>query len=281
MSTSDNVGAMDGVNANWLGGEPEKWGSRHGHWQVLEVPETGSTNADLLAAIGFGALDRLVVRTDHQTAGRGRLGRSWEAPPGANLLVSILRRGYAGPVHRVTQILGTACALVLRDNFGVSARLKWPNDVVVISHDGPLKIAGILAQFAAGSASQQADIVVGMGVNVAWAPPAEVAPATCVDAARRSDVEMPRPHDLLLRILDKYDELEAMNVDDAFATYKSLLVTIGENVRCELPDGNEVIGRAIDIERDGQLLVLDDCAVTHRIDAGDVVHLRRTDQRLP
>lgn len=268
---------MDGVNANWLGNEPGKWGVRHGHWRVAEVPETGSTNADLLVAIGFGAPDRLVLRTDHQTAGRGRLGRSWEAPPGANLLVSILRREFVGPVHRLTQLLGTACALVLREDFGVNAKLKWPNDVVVISPEGALKIAGILAQVPPGTQMGATDVVIGMGVNVRWAPPAEVAPATCVDDARRSDATTPQPHDLLLKVLDKFDALESSNVDDAFATYKSLLVTIGEYVRCDMPDGSEIIGRAIDIERDGRLLVLDECAVTHRIDTGDVVHLRRTD----
>lgn len=277
LSTSDNVGAMDGVNANWLGEGPEKWGLRHGHWRVTAVPETGSTNADLLAVIGFGAPDRVVLRTDHQTAGRGRLGRSWEAPPGANLLVSILRRDFAGPAQRVTQLLGTACALVLREDFGVNANLKWPNDVVVISADGARKIAGILAQVASGSSADRPHVVVGMGVNVGWAPPPEVAPATCVDKARRHDATTPQPHDLLLRVLDKFDELESSNVDDAFATYKSLLVTIGEKVRCDMPDGTEVFGRAVDVEHDGRLLVLDECAVTHRIDAGDVVHLRRTD----
>ena len=277
LSTSDNVGAMEGVNANWLGEGPEKWGSAHGHWRVREVPETGSTNADLLAAIGFGAPDRAVLRTDHQTAGRGRLGRSWEAPPGSNLLVSILRRGVTEPAHRMTQILGTACALVLRDTFGVAAALKWPNDVVVISADGDLKIAGILAQSALTSASTAVDVVIGMGVNVNWAPPPEVAPATCVASSHRSDVSTPTPHELLLLVLDKFDELEMSNVDDTFATYKSLLSTIGKQVRCEMPDGRVIDGRAVNVEVDGRLQIIDECAVTHRIDAGDVVHLRRTD----
>ena len=277
MSTSDNVGAMDGVNANWLGEGPEKWGSRHGHWRVSMVPETGSTNADLLAVIGFQAPDRVVLRTDHQTAGRGRLGRSWEAPPGSNLLVSILRRSVTGPAHRMTQLLGTACALVLRDDYGVDTALKWPNDVVVISSDGDLKIAGILAQASTEYAASGVDVVIGMGVNVAWAPPPEVAPATSVLKSQRNGAPTPAPHELLLRILDKFDELEVMNIDEAFATYKSLLSTLGRQVRCEMPDGSHVMGRAVDVETDGRLQVIDDCALTHRIDAGDVVHLRRTD----
>lgn len=282
MSTSDNVGAMEGVNANWLGGDPENWGSLHGRWRVRVVAETGSTNADLLAAIGFGAPDRAVLRTDHQTAGKGRLGRTWEAPPGTNLLVSLLLKGVEGPVHRMTQLLGLACAEVLRDQFGVAAGLKWPNDVVVISPSpdasvSDRKIAGILAQSSHTGRAGTADIVVGMGVNVGWAPPPDVAPATCVAESRRTDVTSPTPHELLLRILDKFDELEAMNFDDFLATYKSRLSTIGREVRCEMPDGRMIVGRAVDVENDGRLLIIDECAVTHRIDAGDVVHLRRTD----
>jgi BirA family transcriptional regulator, biotin operon repressor / biotin---[acetyl-CoA-carboxylase] ligase len=268
---------MDGVNANWLGDGPEKWGSAHGHWRVSVVPETGSTNADLLAVIGFQAPDRVVLRTDHQTAGRGRLGRSWEAPAGANLLVSILRREVIGPAHRMTQFLGMACALVLRDDYGVDAALKWPNDVVVTSPDGEFKIAGILAQASNEHAARGVDVVIGMGVNVGWAPPPEIAPATCVAKSQRVGSRTATPHELLLRVLDKFDELELMNIDEAFATYKSLLSTLGKQVRCEMPDGSHVTGRAVDVEIDGRLQIIDECAVTHRVDAGDVVHLRRTD----
>ena len=103
FSTTDNIGAMDGVNANWLENARENGLQEHGRWRVSVVAETGSTNADLLAALDSGVPDRTVLRTDHQTAGRGRLGRTWQAPPGANLLVSVLFRGVAEPVHRMTQ----------------------------------------------------------------------------------------------------------------------------------------------------------------------------------
>ncbi|NDG66278.1 MAG: biotin--[acetyl-CoA-carboxylase] ligase, partial [Actinobacteria bacterium] len=98
----------------------------------------------------------------------------------------------AGPLHRVTQHLGLAAALVLSEKYGLRAGVKWPNDVVVtIPRDGAdvdVKIAGILAQ-AAGN-----NVVVGMGLNVKWAPPPEVADATCM-AELVSAVDVPEPID--------------------------------------------------------------------------------------
>ena len=111
-----------------------KW---RGNWQVERVPETGSTNADLLAGNSLDVPHRYVLTTAFQSAGKGRLGRVWEAPSGANLLVSVLLRNVAGPLHRVTQHLGLAAALVLQEKYGLRAGVKWPNDVVVtISRDG-------------------------------------------------------------------------------------------------------------------------------------------------
>ena len=277
FSTSDNLGAMDGVNANWLENARENGPVEHGRWRVWVVPETGSTNADLLAAIDSGVPDRTVLRTDHQTAGRGRLGRTWQAPPGTNLLVSVLFRGVDEPVHRMTQLVGTSCALVLRREFGIDAGLKWPNDVVVVTPDGEVKIAGILAQASARSAPGAVDVVVGMGLNVGWAPPPDVAPATCVRDAATDGTKLRSPHEVLLRILDTFDELESKGEEVAFAEYESLLTTTGKRVRCELPDGAEINGRAVGVERDGRLRIVDECAVTHRVDTADVVHLRGVD----
>lgn len=267
---------MDGVNANWLENARENGPLLHGRWRVRVVSETGSTNADLLAGITAGVPDRAVLRTDHQTAGRGRLGRTWEAPPGTNLLVSILFRSVAEPAHRVTQLLGAACATVLRREFGIAAGLKWPNDVVVTRDDGDVKIAGILAQVGGVNADGKADVVVGMGLNVGWAPPPAVVPATCVTSEAQAG-SVASPHELLLKILDAFDEIEAMTPDDAFATYEGLLTTIGKSVRCEMPDGGAITGRAVGVERDGRLRIVDECAVTHRVDTADVVHLRSAD----
>jgi len=272
--------------------EKAKW---QGNWLVEWIPETGSTNADLLAAVSLDVPHRYVLTTDHQTAGRGRLGRAWEAPAGSNLLVSILFRDVQGPLHRLTQNLGLATVMVLREEYGLDAGLKWPNDLVVNSVksaegagqvESELKIAGILAQMlqtpapirSAHESVMVTNVVTGMGLNVNWAPPPDVADATCMAnevALLGVQSGVLEPHVILGRILTKYDELEAMHDPQVFGLYRNHLRTLGKQVRCQMPDGNDIVGRAIDVGIDGRLQVLDDCAITHHIDTADVMHLRR------
>ena len=127
-----------------------------------------STNRYLLEAAREGAPEGTVAVADEQTAGRGRLGRSWIAPPGASLLVSTLVRPALAPeaLSLVTMAAGLACIAAVRELGGIEAGLKWPNDVVVDDR----KLAGILAEKDADA------VVVGMGCNVHWDTfPAELA----------------------------------------------------------------------------------------------------------
>src|SRR3954466_13886918 len=112
----------------------------HG-WSVTWVAETGSTNSDLVPAAMPDAPDRTVLAARHQTAGRGRLDRRWDAPPGANLLVSILFREGVDRPHRITQRVAVAAAVACERVAGVRADIKWPNDLLL----GEAKLAGILA----------------------------------------------------------------------------------------------------------------------------------------
>ncbi len=99
-----------------------------------------------------------------------------------------------------------------------------------------------------------------MGLNVGWAPEG---------AARLGDgIE---PLDVLVAVLRAYDALPS----DLGPSYRAVLTTLGQQVRVLLPDDTVVEGRAVDVEPDGRLVVIDACAVTHRFDAGDVTHLRR------
>jgi BirA family biotin operon repressor/biotin-[acetyl-CoA-carboxylase] ligase len=216
------------------------------------VDETGSTNADLLAAAAAGAPHRTVLAARHQTAGRGRLDRRWEAPPGANLLVSLLFTEIPEVAHELTQRVGLAAVAAARSVANVDARLKWPNDVLV----GDEKLAGVLAQGAITDGRRA--VVVGIGVNVGWAPPGAARLGNGID-----------PLAVLAEMLEEFDRLPA----DVWPTYREHLATLGRSVRVELSDGS-VEGRALDVERDGRLVVLDECGITHRFDVGDVVHLR-------
>jgi BirA family biotin operon repressor/biotin-[acetyl-CoA-carboxylase] ligase len=136
----------------------------------------------------------------------------------------------------------------------VHAELKWPNDLLV---DGA-KLAGVLAQSSGAPGAAGQVVVVGIGVNVGWAPEG---------AARLGDGVTPL--EVLAALLRAFDELPA----DIAPLYRSRLGTLGREVRVERGDG-VLEGRAVDVEADGRLVVIDDCAITHRIDTGDVVHLR-------
>ena len=225
-------------------------------WHVQFVAETGSTNADLIAAGVAGAPDRTVLAAGHQTAGRGRLDRRWEAPEGANLLVSLLLRDVPKYAHELTQRVALAAVEACRLVANVDSDLKWPNDVLLRGG----KLAGVLAQ--AASSPSGDFVVVGIGINVGWAPP---------DAARLGDSVS--PGELLHALLVAYDALPSSITE----LYRQRLATIGQQVRIELPGDRFIVGRAIEVEADGRLVVLDDCAMTHRIDTGDVVHLRPAD----
>ena len=220
-------------------------------WLISIVDETGSTNADLLGAAATGAPDRSVLMARHQTAGRGRLNRRWHAPSGANLLVSLLFREVPQHPHQLTQRVAVAAVRACRDVAGVSPNLKWPNDLLL---DGR-KLAGVLAQ-AGGTPVQY--VVVGIGLNVGWAPEGAALLGEGYD-----------PVDVLNAMLDAYDQLPSDITDE----YRAALATIGQSVRVELSESS-VAGRALDVLPDGRLVVLDECGLTHRFDTGDVVHLR-------
>jgi BirA family biotin operon repressor/biotin-[acetyl-CoA-carboxylase] ligase len=192
-----------------------------------------------------------VLFTDHQTAGRGRLDRAWIAPPGSNLLVSFLFRDgdTAGAPFDLMRRIALAAVDAVARVAAVEARLKWPNDLVV---DGA-KLAGLLAQ------RSDAATVIGLGLNIGWAPEG---------AAKLGEQHVPA--DVLRALLDAFDALPG----DVHDLYVARLATLGQQVRVELPAGEPLVGRATGVAPDGRLIVLDACAVTHRIDAGDVVHVR-------
>ena len=141
------------------------------------VARTGSTNADLVAGARDGAPEGAVLVAEEQTAGRGRMGRSWLSPPRAALTFSVLLRPTDVPAARrgwLPLLAGVAVATAIRQVSALDAALKWPNDVLLRSG----KLAGILAE-------QSGDaVVVGIGVNVSTArhelpaPAASSLPAT-------------------------------------------------------------------------------------------------------
>ncbi len=240
--------------------DPQATPPRFGDVRWLAVAD--STNQYLLERARAGAADGLVVVADHQRAGRGRLGRTWSAPPGASLLVSVLLRPELPPDDRHLVVMAAAVAMAdaVAATTGVAAELKWPNDLLV----GARKLAGILAE-ASGDA-----VVVGIGVNLDWPE----MPEDLAEIATACNLEGGRPatrEELLDAFLARY----AAALDDLVGTrraYRSRLATAGRWVRVDRSDG-PLVGTATGIDDSGRLLVQVD-GTTHAVAAGDVVHLR-------
>ena len=176
----------------------------------------------------------------------------------------ILLTPWTERLHVLTQVVALAAASVAR-NVGVPVVLKWPNDILV----GTEKVAGILAQASPVNAEGRIPfVVVGIGVNLGWAPPGAASLHSCGWTHEMS------PDEFLAAMLPEIDRLLALDDLSMHAEYVSQLGTIGLQVKVDLPNGEHVIGRALNVEPDGRLIVLDECAITHRIDTADVVHLR-------
>lgn len=217
-----------------------------------------------------------VLVAEHQRAGLGRRGRSWTAPPGAALAISAVVAS-PGPelVGWVPLVAGLAVAQALgASRYGVSARLKWPNDVLVAEGGRWLKVCGVLAQ-ATRHQAHGAVVVVGAGVNVdQLRADLPVESATSWRLARGGAVLPEGARETLVR--DYLDHLgEALSdLPAARAPYLALCSTVGSAVAVHLPDGSERTGVAVGVDGSGALVVAD--AHGHRAvhHAGDVVHLR-------
>lgn len=267
---------------------------------VRWVAETGSTNADLLALAADGAGEGVVLVADHQTAGRGRRGRTWEAAPGSSLLVSVLVRPPAPAVELVTPAVAVAAAEAVLDLVGTAPGIKWPNDLVVPSADGgqDRKLAGILAEAAwppgadiasgwrAPSASTRVPVVVGMGLNVLAAGRAPELDATAVacdelgvgGALAAGPPDPPSREALLAAWLTALDRWYAAAVDpeggpELWSAWRSRSATLGRRVRVDL-GVDDLVGEAVDVTDRGLLVVRTIEGDVRTLAVGDVTHLR-------
>jgi len=274
-------------------------------WREIQVvAETGSTNADLAAAARSGASEGTVLVAEAQSAGRGRLGRSWTAPPRSGLMFSMLLRPTDVPVAQqgwLPLLTGVAVAAGVRkitaragggrfEEFGdvaggfVEVRLKWPNDLLV----GERKLAGILAERADDA------VVVGVGLNVSLKEhelPVPTATSLVLAGSSWTDRE-PLLRAVLRQVEawyaawravggdpdadppEGYPLLAGVSVADTLGgglrgAYKTLSATLGRDVRMELPGGRAETGRATDVDSAGRLVV-----GGQAYSAGDVMHVR-------
>lgn len=217
----------------------------------LHLRATSSTNdraRDLAAA---GAPHGTLVTATEQTAGRGRQGRSWSAPPGRSLLLSLVLREPPG-------LLPLAAALAVAEIAGDEARIKWPNDVLVEER----KIAGILAE----ARPDDGWAILGIGLNVAVRVedlPEELRARAGTLGLEESDVEP-----TLERLLAALERALALDTPAVIAAFRARDALAGREVRWATGHG-----RAVGIDEDGLLLVETD-AGREALSAGEV-HLER------
>lgn len=242
-------------------------------FRLVEVPEVDSTNRLLIDERRNGAASGLVIRTDFQTAGRGRRGRTWAAPPGSGVMMSLLLDPPSDPsrVHLAATVVGLAAVAACVD-LGADVGLKWPNDVVVVDDGGGLaKLAGVLAETVVDD-GEITGVVVGIGLNVRPVPDrdAELGRHVAVlDRLTAAPVDVAELARSILR--HAWVRLERLSGDADLIReeVRRTSVVLGRRVTVE-QEGSVLRGLAVDIDDAGRLVVEGEGATT-AVSVGDVV----------
>lgn len=242
------------------------------------VAETGSTNADLRAELQRepGSTGRVLV-ADFQSAGRGRLDRTWVAPPGSAVAVSVTLRP-SGPVAQdpavwswLPLLTGSAVVAAVRSVTAVAAGLKWPNDVVV----GDRKLAGILTELIADA--EGPICVIGCGLNTAMAADRLSVPTATSLAVELGAAAVPDPVALVAALLGdlaaRLTRWEDGELTGLRQEYLRECATLRRTVRVSVSDGPPISGEAVGVDLAGRLQVRTTSGV-RSVAAGDVVHAR-------
>lgn len=240
--------------------------------RLINLPLTASTNTEAFRLAEEGAGEGTVVTADEQNKGKGRLGRTWSSPPGANLYCSVILRPRIKPheAPQLTFLSAVAVARAIEQTSGLKPEIKWPNDVLI----GGKKVAGLLNEM-----SSETDginfVILGIGVNLnmtAGQLPGDLRhPATSLFIETGTKVGRARFTALLLNELDR---LYTGFLDHGFAQVRREW-----QERCNA-DGREVVvgndgcddirGRFAGIDSDGALLVQCPDGTIERILSGDV-----------
>lgn len=237
----------------------------------------GSTNAEALDLARAGAPHGTLVIADRQTAGRGRMGRRWESPPGVGLWFSLVLRPDLPLASGFLLTVAGALAVVEATGrlTGRVATVRWPNDVMI----GEQKLAGILAEARGGSKRLEA-VVLGIGINVNQAEtdfPEEL-------AGHATSLAMACGHTfdralVLAGIVESfeylYDQVFREGGSQVLAEWRRSTPLIGHRVSLTLADG-QVTGRAVALAEDGAIVVEDAEGVRRSFHAGDVRLLRES-----
>ncbi|MDY6834303.1 MAG: biotin--[acetyl-CoA-carboxylase] ligase [Chloroflexota bacterium] len=238
--------------------------------EIVHFFEVGSTQDEARRLAEKGAIEGVTVIAETQLSGRGRVGRSWNSPSGSGIYISIILRPNLKPNEalQIPIVAGVAVACAISEVVSVEPKIKWPNDIIL----GSKKVGGILAEMSA-EIDKVNYIILGIGMNVNTTKesfPEEIKSiATSLSEECNRKVERVQLVQQLLRELEAlYEEFKLVGFTPARKRWKKLNNTIGQRVKV---GGTEaIVGNAIDIDKDGALIVKDDEGNRKRVVAGDV-----------
>ncbi len=246
-----------------------------------------STNDIVRTWLTEGTPEVCLAVADVQTAGRGRSGRSWDAPSGAALLLSLgFLPAYVEPdrLWRLGATVALAMADAAEEVAGLAMgklELKWPNDIVVKAADAPAglrKVAGVLGE-TEGAGTPAVRAVIGIGVNADWPRdtfPADLAPG--MTSLREASGGRPIDRDELLDAFLLRLEPRVLALRDGHfdvAGWHARQIATGRTVRVEMPDGTSQVVDAVGVDgASGALLVEDSSGAERELLVGEVAHVR-------
>jgi BirA family biotin operon repressor/biotin-[acetyl-CoA-carboxylase] ligase len=229
--------------------------------------EIGSTMDVARELARKGAKEGTLVIAEIQAHGRGRLSREWLSPKGGIYFTMVLRPKIS-PIYapRINLMIAIAVATAIRKLFGIKVELKWPNDVLIVGR----KVCGILAEM-----DSEMDVInfvnVGIGINANTSVPQFEKTATSLKAALGRKISRKEFLRVLLREIEGWQPL--LMKEDLLVEWRKLSITLNRDVKV-IAQGEVIVGRAIDIDAAGALIVEEDDGSLRKAMAGDCIHLR-------
>lgn len=239
--------------------------------QIHAYETCESTNDTAWSLAQHGSPEGVLVVAEKQQKGRGRLGRTWSSPAGKNLLFSLILRPSLPPdgLGRVTLVAAVSLVRTVREETGVQAGIKWPNDIV----HRDKKIGGILTEMSADT-DRVRFCIVGIGLNLNSDP--DALPEGAMSLKKLAGKPVGRTGFLraFLRTFERdYETLKAGRFDLLADDWRRFSETIGRRVSAQLPQ-RQIEGQAVDIDASGMLWIRLDNGLQQKISSGDIRHLR-------
>lgn len=237
--------------------------------EINHYNEVQSTNDLAKRLAAEGAPDGLLVISEGQSGGRGRMGRQWSSPQGTGLWFSLVLRPEVHPLEtpKLTVLAAVAVAKSIRKLTGLDAKIKWPNDILINNK----KVCGILTELNC-EMDRVNFVILGIGINVNVASfPEElkdIASSLLIEGGQSFN-RLKLLQELLKNLESLYTEFLKGNYQEAWEHWRTLSCTIGNKVRINGQNW-QAVGVAVDIDNDGALLLSMPTGEIKRFISGEV-----------